>query len=254
MHALDQAARTTGEARFNTWARELSTTAFAAFTYAPSTHPEPRRMNWKMSIDLSRALVPSMGQQDPLEGYVGNLQLQATARTLGAASVEPDLQRETREYGAMLNRAGLATADPLGLGGLLIDAWRLRQLALQGAVAETPLLKRLLQAARLGLEQYARSGELEQPARYRLAFRELGLAIGLHALARLYSTAGADTDLRALLGTMTPYLPLRDEIENFWRAPANRNSPTWLEHRDINEVMLATSLLPDGVLDLPAPE
>jgi hypothetical protein len=30
-------------------------------------------------------------------------------------------------------------------------------------------------------------------------------------------------------------------------------SPFWLEHWDINEVMLATALAPDGYLDLPPP-
>ena len=33
-----------------------------------------------MSIDLTRALVPSMGQHDPLDEYISNLQLRATAR------------------------------------------------------------------------------------------------------------------------------------------------------------------------------
>ena len=41
-----------------------------------------------------------------------------------------------------------------------------------------------------------------------------------------------------------------DPIEAFWRDPANRRSNTWTEHRDINEVMLATSLAPDGYLML----
>lgn len=36
-------------------------------------------MYWKMSIDLSSPLVPSMGQHDPLDGLITYLQLQATA-------------------------------------------------------------------------------------------------------------------------------------------------------------------------------
>jgi hypothetical protein len=46
------------------------------------------------------------------------------------------------------------------------------------------------------------------------------------------------------------YLPLRDAIETFWRDPANQRSDTWTGHRDINDVMLATSLAPDGFLML----
>ena len=46
------------------------------------------------------------------------------------------------------------------------------------------------------------------------------------------------------------YQPLAENIETFWLEPANRESGTWQEHRDINMVMLATSLAPDGFLSL----
>ena len=46
------------------------------------------------------------------------------------------------------------------------------------------------------------------------------------------------------------YLPLRDEIETFWRNPEQQRASTWTEHQDINEVMLATSLAPEGFLVL----
>jgi len=41
-----------------------------------------------------------------------------------------------------------------------------------------------------------------------------------------------------------------DEIEAFWRDPEHQRVTTWTEHQDINEVMLATSLAPDGFLVL----
>jgi hypothetical protein len=63
MHALDQVARWTREARFNTWARELAEVAHRSFTYGPPGR-SGRRMVWKMSIDLAAAR-PSMGQHDP---------------------------------------------------------------------------------------------------------------------------------------------------------------------------------------------
>jgi hypothetical protein len=68
-----------------------------------------------------------------------------------------------------------------------------------------------------------------------LAFRELGLAIGL----------------AAPLEELDSYRGLRDDLVGFWSEPANRDNPTFDRHRDINEVMLASSLVPDGVLILP---
>jgi hypothetical protein len=60
------------------WARELAAAAFAAFTYVlPDS--DRRRMYWKMSIDLSRPLVPSMGHHDPLDGFITFRQLQTSA-------------------------------------------------------------------------------------------------------------------------------------------------------------------------------
>jgi hypothetical protein len=261
MHALDQVTRSTEQPRFNAWARELAHSAFEAFTYLPSPAREPRRMHWKMSIDLTRALVPSMGQHDPLDGYISNLQLRATAAALPQPAVGPNLEDETRQYAAMLKRGELATADPLGLGGLLIDAYRVQQLMQQGAQPDAQLLKRLLDAALTGLQYYVQSGELQLPAKHRLAFRELGLAIGLHAVERMHQAASHESRhaatsprLRAQLQVLMQYLPLRDEIEAIWRDPEQQRTATWTEHQDINEVMLATSLAPDGFLVLLPPD
>jgi len=255
MHALDQVARATREPGYHTWARELAQTAFAAFTVRPARE----RMAWKMSIDLTRAQVPSMGQHDPLDGYLTALQLEASARTLAGQNAAPDLAAATGGFAAMIERGNLTTTDPLGLGGLLVDAWRVQQLIGQGAPVDTSLLDRLLDAAATGLRYYSSSDELRQPARYRLAFRELGLAIGLHALERLQqdieqhpTPARESARLRARLDELLLYLPLREAIEQFWRDPAHRQGDTWTEHRDINEVMLATSLAPDGYL-MPGP-
>ena len=213
-----------------------------------------------MSIDLTRALVPSMGQHDPLDGYISNLQLRATAAALPQPVAGPNLVDETRQYAAMLKQDELATADPLGLGGLLIDAYRVQQLMQQGAPPDAQLLNRLLDAALTGLQRYAQSGELQLPAKHRLAFRELGLAIGLHAVERMHQTVDHESEqtatsprLRAQLQALIQYLPLRDEIETTWRDPEQQRATTWIEHQDINEVMLTTSLVPDGFLVLLPP-
>ena len=247
MHALDQVARATGEGRYNRWARELDAAAFRAFTYVPAPPRQTRRMYWKMSIDLSRPLVTSMGQHDPLDAYVTTLELRAGATALTDAPVPPELAGECREYAAMLRRGDWASADPLGIGGLLADAWRLQQLAQQGVEFDAQLPARLLDAARSGLAALEQSGELRLPARHRLAFRELGLAIGLHALERLQAAAPT---LRTRLRAFAPYQLLAGDIEAFWLDPDRQRESTWNEHLDINTVMLATSLVPDGYLDL----
>jgi hypothetical protein len=259
MHALDQLARATAQARFSIWARELAQTAHRAFTYLPAEGATARRLYWKMSIDLSRPLVHSMGQHDPLDGYVTCLRLRATARALPGAAGGPDLDGETRSFAAMLDPGQWATADPLGIGGLLTDAWRVERLIRERALSDSHLLEALLTAALAGLQHYARTEEHRLPADYRLAFRELGLSTGLRAVERLWKAldssphhAPGPVPLRTLVQALRRYAPLGEAIEAFWRDAANRSSPAWSEHCDINEVMLATSLAPEGFLE-PAP-
>jgi hypothetical protein len=189
-------------------------------------------MYWKMSIDLSRALVPSMGQHDPLDGYVTCVQL------------DGDLARQAADFAAMI-APGLATADPLGLGGLLTDAWRVEQLGRAGSFPGGDLRERLLAAASVGLTEYVRRGELRLPATHRLAFRELGLAIGLAVVAPMTERGGS-----ASLDRLADFVPLRARIESFWLRPEHRRTPLWLEHANINDVMLATSLAPAGYTTL----
>jgi hypothetical protein len=254
MLALDQVSRSTGDPQFNAWARELAQSAYEAFTYLPSGGSPPR-MHWKMSIDLTRALVPSMGQHDPLDGYITALQLRATAAALAQPVVGPKLEDATHRFAAMIEGNEWASPDPLGIGGLLSDAYRVAQLIDQGGMSDERLLERLLGAALTGLQAYARSGESRAPAEYRLAFRELGLAIGLVAVQRLHASVqsgvAARPEVRAQLEALMRYAPLGEKIELFWRDPAHQRVSTWSEHRDINEVMLATRLAPDGFFVLP---
>ena len=249
MYALDQAARATGDNRYNTWARELAVIAYAAFTYKTSSNT-PDRMVWKMSIDLSRAQVPSMGKHDPLDGYITALQLACTAAAKPLSENVPSLELEIAGYAHMVEKGEWVTDDPLGIGGLLVDIWRLQQLEQQGMQPMPELIETLLDATITGLSYYTRSGELQQPAQYRLAFRELGLAIGLQAIERLNQQHANSPELQHKLRALMRYTDLRKHIENFWLDPANQTD-TWNEHRDINEVMLATSLSPDGFLVLP---
>jgi hypothetical protein len=56
--------------------------------------------------------------------------------------------------------------------------------------------------------------------------------------------------IHARINRLTPYIRRGKAIEEFWLHPRNRASRGWTEHLDINRVMLATSLAPDGYLDL----
>ena len=46
-------------------------------------------------------------------------------------------------------------------------------------------------------------------------------------------------------------MTLRTEIEAFWLRSEHRRVDSWREHENINAVMLATSLQPEGFLVIP---
>ncbi|MFI5302517.1 MAG: hypothetical protein ACHREM_30880, partial [Polyangiales bacterium] len=124
MHALDQVTRSTGRPEFAEWATELAIVARRAFVKGPPGHTH---MAWKLSIDLSRPLVASTGQHDPLDGFVACAQLELTEEShVGGPS--PSLVAATEDFARLIDRDALTTSDPLGLGGLLFDACRLTQL------------------------------------------------------------------------------------------------------------------------------
>jgi hypothetical protein len=64
MHALHCVSMETGITIYDGWARELAAAAHAGFTRQPPSGG-PKRLCWKMSIDLSRPLVPAMGHGPP---------------------------------------------------------------------------------------------------------------------------------------------------------------------------------------------
>ena len=74
-------------------------------------------MYWKMSIDLTYPLVPSMGQHDPLDGLVTYCELQLAAEKDFTQSPQPDLSREIADMAGICRGMSLATDDPLGTGG-----------------------------------------------------------------------------------------------------------------------------------------
>jgi hypothetical protein len=256
MHALNRVSRVTGNPSYNVWAIELAKTAHGRFTYLPS-RGSGKRMYWKMSIDLSRPLVPSMGQHDPLDGLLMYRQLQATAEKYKESTPAQDLESEIVDMARICEGRTWDTDDPLGIGGLLCDAYRSAQLSVIQGSEEDDLLASLLESSLRGLGHFARGSSLMSPADYRLAFRELGLSIGLRAVQRLQRLIegrsrlfGKGHPVHAKIKNLMRYVPLCEGIEKFWLDPASRENETWKAHREINMVMLATSLAPDGFLTL----
>ncbi len=256
MHALNCLSLVTADPTYNRWARELAKAIHPRFIF---THPADGRkyLHWKMSIDLTRPLVPAMGQHDPLDGLITYILLQGYTRADPADRQRLSLAMEIKELAAICNGQSWATDDPLGIGGLLCGAYHLAQMIGNTTFHHRELLEPLLVSTMAGLDSYAAGNTLALPADYRLAFRELGLAIGLHALARLKilleEKAARFKKARTLLAhveSLTRYQGFAEKIAKFWLADSSRSSPTWIEHRDINTVMLATSLVPDGFLSI----
>jgi hypothetical protein len=244
MHALNRVSRVTGDPVYLGWAVELAQVAHARFSYQPSWGGA-KRLYWKMSIDLSRPQVTSMGQHDPLDGLVTCCELQAATGSHGQAGF-PDLAAEIAELSAICRGSELATDDALGIGGLLCDASSIAELTANGHWQDAGLLQEVVRGALLGLESYAVNSMPELSGRYRLAFRELGLAIGLKAAARWPESVAEE--LRPRVQALARYLPLAEQIDAFWLDGKNQETATWKEHRDINMVMLATSLAPSEFL------
>jgi len=48
---------------------------------------------------------------------------------------------------------------------------------------------------------------------------------------------------------ITDYVALRDRILEFWSDESNRDNDTWRDHRNINEVMLASAWLTPELLE-----
>jgi len=247
MHALNRVSTETGKPLFRDWAVELAQAAHAGFTQTDA-RLGCRQMVWKMSIDLNRVLVPSMGQHDPLDALLSYLELQAEAKTIAGSVGEPILEREIRESRALCDDTQWETDDALGIGALLTSVCRLAVMIRRYDLPELALLTRVVTAARISLDAYAAGESLSGPADFRLAFRELGLAIGLHAVERIEAAHRFERIISDSLAAILGHRALATHIDTFWSGPDRRGTASWLAHRDINDVMLATSLMPNGYL------
>ncbi|MFU8832147.1 MAG: hypothetical protein ACNA7J_08330 [Wenzhouxiangella sp.] len=148
-----------------------------------------------------------------------------------------------------------ASGDALGIGGLLVDAWQLFRILSDVEDVSRDDIAELVDASAAGLEAMSGQRQFAMPPAHRLAFRELGLATGLRAVDRLAAITSSRSDrdqLNTSLTGISDWLSLAEEIERTWLQPEHREFPAWTDHRDINDVMLATCLAPEGYLG-PAP-
>ena len=259
MHALNCVSQVTRNGIYNQWAIELAQVSHAAFTYGSAT-AGVKQMYWKMSTDLSRPLVGSMGQHDPLDGLITYQQLEATAKLFPETSQKLSLKTETEELSTICLGLDWATRDSLGIGGLLTDAYSLVQLIYTQQLHDDARLESLLQDIERSLQAFITDNlqnPLNLPAESRLAFRELGLAIGLYSINKMQTAIKEHPEnfthveqLNSSLTNLLRFYPVYDFIRDFWLEPGHRSVSTWLEHADINNVMLATCLAPDSYLKI----
>lgn len=251
-HALDSVSRVTKDPNPRRWAIELARSSHDCFAVRDASGT-PIGFHWKMRVDRSGPLVDSMGQHDPLDAFITYSRLQAGNDT----TEEVDLSRELHEAVQICVGQNWYTEDALGIGGLLTDAYALARMMVAGIANEPILLDAILASAIAGLETFVESRLLERSNAFRLPFREFGLSIGLSAATRLQTLVQVEADifknmdtLPSSLSALARYSKIPPRINAFWLAPENRGSTNWTGHREINEVMLATSLAPYGYLEI----
>jgi hypothetical protein len=255
MHALCQAAFVTGDHAYARWAVELGKAAFEGFVRS-SGSGEIVGVYWKMSTDLSRPLVPAMGLHDALDGFITFRQARHASKTLTNGGTT-GLDAAIESLSVLCQHRDWSTDDPLGLGGLLFDACRLCRLPREPRFNDVRLLEELTDACRNGLTALLASRQLGQPASRRLAFRELGLAIGLSALPIIADAITKDRSgfasspaLRRTVDLLLPYESFGERIVGFWMPHAQHHDASWQVHHHINDVMLVTALIPDTFLSV----
>jgi hypothetical protein len=243
MHALCQAAFVIGDA--SGWAVELGAAAFQG-SARRSTSGEVMGVYWKMSTDLSRPLVSASGLHDALDGFITFREAQRVAAGSPGKARAADLNAAIESLSVLCRQRDWTTDDPLGLGGLLFDACRLCQfIGSEERPGDARLLEEVMEACRHGLMAFLAGRQLHRPFSYRLAFRELGLAIGLRALPMIARSVSHQT-----IDMLRRHESLSQEIIDAWLPYAQDRSENWRAHEDINDVMLATALIPDMFLSI----
>lgn len=113
MFALNRMSKASGNIKYNRMAVQLARAIHPKF-FIDRLGPKPR-MIWKMAMDLSKPLVSSEGNLDPIDGFVVFRILQAAAMEAGDGVV---LAEEINDYKRVMERKGehFVSSDPLDLG------------------------------------------------------------------------------------------------------------------------------------------
>lgn len=211
MFALNRLSLATKDPTYNQQAIALAKAIHPKF-FLDQNSSNPR-MVWKIATDMSKPLVYSQGNLDPLDGYM-------VFRKLRASSGDPTvLQEEIADYKRIINLKGKhsVSTDTLDLGMTL---WTAHWLADQESYFADLTHQAISQAHRL-----YDGGYLNLPTSRRLAFREYGTCLGIECLRTV------DEKLQAL----------RDGLIDTWEE---YRSSTPGDLRAISEVMRAAALIP----------
>ncbi len=114
-----------------------------------------------MSTDLTRPLVSSMGQHDPLDGFVTYHELHLAAMQDFGQPPQSGLTAASADMAGICREMSLSTDDPLGIGGLLSDAMRIVQLTIKRGSPYGNLLESLLDAGLRGVDYFKRGNTLK---------------------------------------------------------------------------------------------
>lgn len=123
--------------------------------------------------------------------------------------------------------------DPSWLLVVLLVTWSLAaglaQIAFVRKHTDRDMFNILVQEAETSLHRFATTFSRNQPARLRLAFRELGLSIGLRALQMTRPRVAGDEEARTRWDRMLDLRDLSAHIEAFWsdlrHSPCSRWPP-----------------------------
>ncbi|KAH8921263.1 hypothetical protein BT69DRAFT_1196404, partial [Atractiella rhizophila] len=174
MFALYKMAKISEQQHYLLLAVELAKSIQTAFVYQPQEGR--KRMYWKCSIDLSRPLVRSEGNLDPVNGFCILRLLQNAMEEAGAEG--ESLKDEIEDYREMVEEKfnSYSSSDALDLGMTL---WTTHFFADSEQWAKTMQISALSNLKRLFSSN---GGYFSRPSSQRLAFRDFGTVLGLRCV------------------------------------------------------------------------
>ncbi|EFQ98002.1 hypothetical protein MGYG_01038 [Nannizzia gypsea CBS 118893] len=220
MFALNRLSMATGNPIYNRQACLLGKAIHPHFLVGLET--DRPRMVWKVAMDLSRPLVSSEGNLDPLDGFVTFSLVQASAKKFGDGEV---FREEISNYKKVSERRGghIPSLDFLDLGMTLVSVqWFYDEdWAVTLASRCCNILKNLFDE-----EYHLKFGAS------RLAFREFGACLGIECFR---ATVGPEGDLYDYFKEMSDAM-----IEQY----NDDGTQTPNELKPITRVMFASALIP----------